>query len=140
MSAPRARTASRSSNPQNRADLAQTSAKANQPLETAETPTSAPNTLKLTPVAGGFSLAVLARPGASSDALAGVSEGALVVRISAPPVEGAANERLTRFLAKDVLKVPRSHVTLEAGERSRHKRLVILGLTESELREKLRGV
>lgn len=68
-------------------------------------------------------LPVRASPGASRDALAGVVNGALKVRISAPPVEGAANERLLRFLAKEVFSIPVSSLTLVAGERGRDKRV-----------------
>lgn len=96
-----------------------------------------PDVLSVSDTPEGLILAVLARPGASSDGLVGVSEGALVVRVSAPPVEGAANERLVRFMAKEVLGLPKSKVRLDAGERSRHKRLVIVGLSEAELREKV---
>ena len=66
-------------------------------------------------------LSVRATPGAGKDALAGVVEGALRVRISAPPVDGAANERLLRFLGKEVLGVPPSRLVLVSGERGRNK-------------------
>lgn len=66
-------------------------------------------------------LSVRAQPGASRDALVGVVEGALKVRISAPPVDGAANERLLRFLGKDVLGVPPSRLSLVSGDRGRAK-------------------
>ncbi len=50
----------------------------------------------------------------------------LKVRVSAPPVEGAANEALASFLAKS-LDLPRSAVTLTAGDRARVKRLHLRG-------------
>lgn len=50
----------------------------------------------------------------------------LKVRVAAPPVEGAANDALVAFLAKS-LAVPRSAVTLIAGERARVKRLRVAG-------------
>ena len=49
---------------------------------------------------GGITLRVRVQPRASRDALGGEREGALVVRLTAPPVEGAANEALARFLGK----------------------------------------
>ena len=60
-------------------------------------------------------------PGASRDGLVGVVEGALRVRVSAPPVEGAANERLTKYLAREVLGLPRSAVGIRSGEHGRSK-------------------
>jgi uncharacterized protein (TIGR00251 family) len=50
----------------------------------------------------------------------------LKVRVAAPPVEGAANDALVAFLTKS-LAVPRSAVTLIAGERARVKRLRVAG-------------
>jgi uncharacterized protein (TIGR00251 family) len=62
-------------------------------------------------------------PRAARDEVRGVDEaGLLVVRVAAPPVDGAANEALTRLLARE-LGVPRSAVLLEAGTRSRSKRV-----------------
>lgn len=66
-------------------------------------------------------LSVRAQPGASRDGVVGIAEGALKVRISAPPVEGAANERLLRFLGKEALSVPPSRLQLVSGERGRAK-------------------
>jgi uncharacterized protein (TIGR00251 family) len=62
-------------------------------------------------------------PRATRDEVRGVDDaGVLLVRITAPPVDGAANEALTRLLARE-LGVPRSAVLLEAGTRSRSKRV-----------------
>jgi uncharacterized protein len=51
-------------------------------------------------------LRVRVQPRASRDALAGEREGALVVRLTAPPVEGAANEALARFLGRTLGVAP----------------------------------
>lgn len=64
------------------------------------------------------------QPRASRDELMGVSEGLLRVRITAPPVEGRANEHLLRFLAQ-VFAVRRQDLALESGLNGRHKRLRI---------------
>ncbi len=64
------------------------------------------------------------QPRASRDEVVGVREGALVVRLTAPPVEGKANAALCALLAKR-LGVPKSRVHLEAGEKGRDKRLRI---------------
>ena len=52
---------------------------------------------------------------------------AWLVRLQAPPVEGAANEELINVLAK-VLGVPKRDVTIVSGERSREKRVRVAGL------------
>jgi uncharacterized protein len=63
-------------------------------------------------------------PGASRCALI-LEDGVLRARIDAPPVEGAANDRLLRWLAKEVLDVPLRDVTLIRGERSRNKTIAV---------------
>lgn len=78
----------------------------------------------------GCELRVRAQPGASRDALAGLLDGALRVRVSAPPVEGAANDRLLRYLSREVLHLPRGALTLRTGERGRHKVLAIAAPAE----------
>ena len=54
--------------------------------------------------------------------LAGTRDDALLVRLNAPPVDGAANQELVTFLA-GLLGVPRRSVTIVSGARSRHKRV-----------------
>jgi uncharacterized protein (TIGR00251 family) len=61
---------------------------------------------------------------------------ALKVRIAAPPVEGAANEAVVRFLAEQ-LQVPRSAVRIESGTRSRAKVVTIEGLDLELARRRL---
>lgn len=75
-------------------------------------------------VPAGVELCLLVQPRASRDQLVGVQGDELKVRLAAPPVEGAANAACCSFLAK-VCKVPKSRVTLVAGESSRHKRLLL---------------
>ena len=62
----------------------------------------------------GLTLRVRVQPRASRDALGGEREGALVVRLTAPPVEGKANEALARFLGR-ALGVPPSAVRVVQG-------------------------
>jgi uncharacterized protein YggU (UPF0235/DUF167 family) len=65
-----------------------------------------------------------------------VREGVLVVRVSAPPVEGAANEALLALLAH-ALDLPRRAVTVVSGQQGRLKRIRIEGLTVPEVRSRL---
>jgi uncharacterized protein (TIGR00251 family) len=87
-------------------------------------------------VPGGALLPVRVVPRAARTGLDGVVEGALRVRLTAPPVEGAANAALIEFLAGR-LGLPRSAVTLVAGAAARHKTLRIAGLTPAEVRARL---
>lgn len=69
-------------------------------------------------------LTVHAQPGAKSTAIQGTHAGVLKIRVSARPVEGAANDALLAFLA-EALQVPRSRCVLVSGQTSRQKRIRI---------------
>ncbi|HEU4479627.1 MAG TPA: DUF167 domain-containing protein, partial [Pyrinomonadaceae bacterium] len=71
-------------------------------------------------------------PRASRSEIAGEHEGALRVRLAAPPVDGAANEELIRILAR-ALSVSRTSVAIIAGPTSRLKRVVINGIAPDQL-------
>ena len=64
---------------------------------------------------------------------AGYRDDVLVVRLAAPPVDGAANEALIEFFAAS-LHVPRRAVRIVGGERSRQKRIAIEGVTRDHIR------
>jgi len=64
--------------------------------------------------------------------IAQLPDGTIQVRIAAPPVDGAANTALLRFLA-DILDVPRSRLEIISGASSRRKRIVIAGLAADEV-------
>jgi uncharacterized protein (TIGR00251 family) len=64
--------------------------------------------------------------------LVGFREGALIVRVTAPAIDGRANESLRRLLAKR-LRVPTSAVTIVRGHRSRDKLIEIDGLDRSSV-------
>jgi uncharacterized protein len=72
-------------------------------------------------------------PRASKTKITGERDGALVIRVAAPPVEGAANDALVDFFAK-ALRLPRGAIAIVAGEHSRLKRLSISGATLDEIR------
>ena len=69
---------------------------------------------------GGITFAVRIVPRASASEIVGEHDGALKIRIAAPPVEGAANRELIRFLAKS-LKVNQSAVKIISGAGSKNK-------------------
>ena len=71
-------------------------------------------------------------PRATRSAIAGTRGDALLVRLKAPPVEGAANAELIRLLA-DLVDVPRRNVEIVSGERSRVKRVRIRGRTAADV-------
>jgi hypothetical protein len=66
----------------------------------------------------------------------GMRGGAILIRLAAPPVDGAANAALIAFLS-DALDVPRARITLVAGETSRDKRVRIAGLDADSARARL---
>ena len=77
-------------------------------------------------------------PRSSRSEVAGEHNGLLRVRVSSPPVEGAANKELTYVLAK-AFKVSRSAVSILSGESSRLKQVSIEGVSASALSELLGG-
>ena len=71
-------------------------------------------------------------PRASQTAAAGEHDGALKVRVAAPPSEGAANAELTRFLAK-ALGVPARAVEIVGGHASKTKLVRVVGARPADL-------
>ncbi len=64
------------------------------------------------------------QPKASKNAFAGLHDDALKIRLTAPPVDGAANKMCVHFLAKE-LGIPKSAITIVAGQTSRNKHICI---------------
>ena len=81
---------------------------------------------------GAVIFAVRVQSRASKDEIAGEMGGALKVRIRAPAAEDRANEALVDFLA-ELLKTPRSAVSILSGERSRVKRIEVRGVTRQQI-------
>jgi uncharacterized protein len=75
-------------------------------------------------------------PRAKRSAVDGERHGAVLIRLAAPPIDGAANAALVAFLAA-ALDLPRRHITIVAGDKSRDKRVQIVGLDEASARERL---
>ena len=74
----------------------------------------------------GVELFLYIQPRASRNKVAGIQGEELKVALTAPPVDGAANQACRMFIAK-LCQIPRSRVLLVAGETSRHKRLLLEG-------------
>jgi uncharacterized protein (TIGR00251 family) len=91
----------------------------------------------LTPTNEGVLIAVRVVPRAARAGLAGVRDGALLVRLNAPPLEGAANAELIEVLA-DAFGVPKRAVSITAGDRSRRKMVLIRGLSADEVAVKIK--
>jgi uncharacterized protein (TIGR00251 family) len=81
---------------------------------------------------GAVRVEVQAKPRARQSRIASVREGALVVQLAAPPVDGAANEELVTTLA-GALGVPRRDVVLVRGDTSRTKMVEVRGLSADEV-------
>lgn len=88
------------------------------------------------PEEGAKALAIWIQPRASRDAVVGEREGMVAIRLQAPPVDGAANAALLRFLARG-LGCPTTSVHLLRGERSRCKWVVVEGIPAAEVKRKL---
>lgn len=85
-----------------------------------------------------MALTVRVKPRASRDAIEGEREGALVVRLQASPVEGAANAALLRVLGR-ALDVPPSAVRIRSGATGRRKRVEVTGVSPADARARLRA-
>lgn len=73
-------------------------------------------------------------PRASSNSITGIKEGAVHIRLHAPPVDGKANEALIAYLS-DLLKIRKSAIKIRRGHNARQKTLSIESFTARELTE-----
>jgi uncharacterized protein (TIGR00251 family) len=78
-------------------------------------------------------LKVRVQPRSTAEGFGGIREGALVVRLTAPPVEGRANAALARFLGR-ALHVPPSAIEVVRGATGRDKLVRVAGLTATAMR------
>jgi len=85
----------------------------------------------------GATFAVKVHPRAKKNAITGEVGDALKVALTAPPVDGKANEACIEFFAK-LLKVSRSSVTIAAGQTSRNKVIRVAGLSAEVVRSRLK--
>lgn len=94
--------------------------------------------IEVTERGGAAIFSVRVTPRASRDAIEGEHQGALKVRLKAPPVDDRANEALRRLLAER-LNVPISAVRIVSGEKSRNKKVGIAGATRTQLASLFEG-
>lgn len=86
----------------------------------------------------GVSFAVKVYPRARKNAITGVIGDALKLALTAPPVEGRANQAVIEFFA-ELFEIPRSSVTIASGETSRNKVVRVAGLTKAAVGARLAG-
>jgi uncharacterized protein (TIGR00251 family) len=87
---------------------------------------------------GGCVIQIKVIPRAPQTMVDGMRGGALLVKLSAPPVEGQANESLMRFIAH-ICDVPRRNVSLMSGEKSRSKVVRVNHVTRAEATLRVRA-
>lgn len=85
---------------------------------------------------GGVTLNVRVTPRSSRNAVIGVEADAIKIKLTAPPVEGAANAALIEVVA-EWLGVRRSAVSIISGDRARNKRVRVLGVTIDQVQKNL---
>jgi uncharacterized protein (TIGR00251 family) len=85
----------------------------------------------------GTTFAVKVHPRAKKNAITGQVGDALKLALTAPPIDGKANDACVAFFAK-LLKVPRSSVTIAAGQTSRNKVIRVEGLSADDVRQRLK--
>jgi uncharacterized protein (TIGR00251 family) len=88
--------------------------------------------LRYTERDGALNFAVRVVPRAARSEIAGTHDGALRVRVAAPPVEGAANEELRRTLAR-AFGVPTRAVEITSGQTSKNKQVRVAGVAARQL-------
>lgn len=88
--------------------------------------------------ASGITFAVKVKPRSKKSAIVGELGNALKVALTAPPVDGRANQACIEFFA-DLLNLPRSAVTIVSGQSSRNKVIRVIGISAEALADKLRG-
>jgi len=95
--------------------------------------------LRVSATGGRVRFTVRVQPRASRTEVSGIHGDALKIRLSAPPVDGAANAALIEFLSQ-LFAVPRRAVMILAGESSRSKIVEIEGITERAVHDVAGGV
>ena|ERR1700720_3404674 len=93
-------------------------------------------TIPINDSSAGAAFAVKIHPRAKKNAITGEVGDALKLSLTSPPLDGKANDACIEFLA-NLLKVPRSSVTIASGQTSRRKVIRVAGLSAEEVRKRL---
>ena len=88
--------------------------------------------IKLTVTDDSITFAVRVQPRAAKSGVVGELDGALKIRLAAPPVDGAANEELIRLLAK-LFDAPRQRIAILSGQTSKNKTVRVRGISVVEV-------
>jgi len=86
----------------------------------------------------GVRFAVKVHPRAKKNAVSGEVGDALKISLTAPPIDGRANEACIAFLA-EVLNVPRYSITITSGQNNRNKMIRVAGVKAEWIRRRLGG-
>jgi uncharacterized protein (TIGR00251 family) len=86
----------------------------------------------------GWVIQIVAAPRAKRSRFVGLHGGVPRIALAAPPTDGRANEELTRFMA-EFLEVPRQSIQLLRGDSSKHKRLLVCGVSGEALSRAFSG-
>jgi uncharacterized protein len=87
----------------------------------------------------GATFAVKVHPRARKNAVTGVLGDALKLAVTAPPVEGRANQAVIEFFA-DVFQIPRASVTIASGATNRNKVVRITGMSRVAVEQRLMAI
>ena len=98
---------------------------------------SSNNVLKITELENGIKLSVKVVPNSSKCQISGIMDDSLKIKLDVPPVEGKANEKCIKFLAK-ILGISKTSITIVSGETNKNKILFIKGDAE-ELNSKIQN-
>jgi uncharacterized protein (TIGR00251 family) len=92
--------------------------------------------IPLNETAKGVTFSIKVQPRARKNAITGTVGDALKLALTAPPVEGRANQAIIEFFA-ELFEIPRSSVTIASGETSRNKVIRIAGLGRAAVEQRL---
>lgn len=87
-------------------------------------------------IKGGVRLHLFIQPKSSKNEIIGPHNGLLKIKITAPPIDGRANEGLVEFLS-DYFDIPKRDISILRGESGRNKTVELFGVSEQLVREKL---
>lgn len=89
-------------------------------------------------ITGGVRVHLFIQPKSSKNEVVGPHNGEIKIKITAPPIDGRANEGLIEFLS-DYFDIPKRSVLLVKGDTGRHKTVDLFGISESQARQLLKA-